>query len=75
MPQGAFYIYARCSALSDDSEALVDELLAQTAVALTPGNDFGLNQSNHYVRFAYTIELSRLGEGVERLSAYLGRSR
>ena len=74
-PEGAFYIYAQCAALSDDSQALTDELLAQTAVALTPGNDFGLNKSNHYVRFAYTADLSHLREGVERLSTYLKRSR
>ncbi len=74
-PQGAFYIYARSVALSDNSRTLVDELLAQTAVALTPGCDFGHNHANHYVRFAYTTELSRLQEGISRIKAYLMRPR
>ena len=74
IPQGAFYIYARCSALSDDSRVLVDELLENTAVALTPGSDFGHHNPGRHVRFAYTTKLSRLREGVARIKAYLERS-
>lgn len=71
MPQGAFYIYAQCTAFSEDSRDFADQMLERAGVALTPGNDFGHNQSQCYVRFAYTTELSRLREGVSRLSAYL----
>jgi len=75
IPQGAFYIYARCLALTDDSQVLVDKLLENAAVALTPGSDFGHYNPGHYVRFAYTTKLSRLREGVSRIKAYLERSR
>ena len=75
MPQGAFYIYAQCAAFSKDSRVFADQILERAAVALTPGNDFGHNQSKHYVRFAYTTELSRLREGVSRLSTYLKQLR
>lgn len=71
-PQGAFYLYARCTPLHEDSQELVIELLQQAAVALTPGCDFGHYRSSQYVRFAYTTELSCLQEGIERIKGYLG---
>ena len=43
VPQGAFYIYADCSALTGDSFAFARELLETAGVAITPGADFGSN--------------------------------
>jgi aspartate/methionine/tyrosine aminotransferase len=54
VPQGAFYIYADCSALCDDSFAFARDLLEQAGVAITPGADFGVNGAARHVRFAYT---------------------
>jgi len=70
-PQGAFYLYANCSAFTDDSFAFAHELLEQVGVAITPGRDFGGNRPGQHVRFAYTTSLPRLEEGVERLSVFL----
>ncbi len=70
-PQGAFYIYAGCARFSSDSFAFAFDLLEGAGVAITPGIDFGDNESNTHVRFAYTTSLDRLHEGVRRLSAYL----
>ncbi len=53
-PQGAFYLYANCSRLSEDSEELCRRLLEEAGVAVTPGKDFGYHEPAHYVRFAYT---------------------
>lgn len=72
-PQGAFYIYADCSALAKDSEALATDLLEHCAVAVTPGRDFGRHHADKYLRFAYTTDIARLRTGVERLAAYLAR--
>jgi len=70
-PQGAFYLYADCSKFSKDSVAFAKTLLHEIGVAITPGNDFGNNQPETHVRFAYTTSLERLEEGVRRLKAYL----
>lgn len=70
-PEGAFYLYANCQDLTDDSFAFCERLLEQAGVALTPGRDFGNNQSHQYVRFAYTTAIEQLEMGVERLRGFL----
>ena len=45
------------------------ELLA--GVAITPGRDFGDNDSEKHVRFAYTTSLENLKEGVRRIKEFL----
>ena len=71
-PQGAFYVYADSSALAADSDELARQLLAQGGVAATPGLDFGSNHPQAHMRFAYTIERSRIEEGLTRMAAVLG---
>jgi aspartate/methionine/tyrosine aminotransferase len=70
VPQGAFYIYADCSALCDDSFAFARDLLESAGVAITPGADFGTNAADKHVRFAYTNAVPVLAEGVRRIAAY-----
>jgi len=70
-PQGAFYIYADCSELTDDSEQFSEQLLEQAGVAITPGMDFGDNRFKQHVRFAYTTSLQRLQIGVERIADFI----
>jgi len=70
-PAGAFYLYADCSRLSDDSHGFAMRLLEDIGVAITPGIDFGSHQANRHVRFAYTNSLEKLAEGVERLRRVL----
>jgi aspartate/methionine/tyrosine aminotransferase len=69
-PQGAFYLYADCSALTDDSFRFAYDLLDTQGVAVTPGKDFGSNRSAHHIRFAYTTDVDRMSEGVERIRRY-----
>jgi len=73
VPQGAFYLYADCSAFTDDSQDFVVELLEQAGVAITPGIDFGDVNARRYVRFSYANELERLKEGVRRIGEFLQR--
>jgi aspartate/methionine/tyrosine aminotransferase len=73
-PQGAFYLYADCSGLTDDSFAFCHRLLQEAGVALTPGKDFGSHASQHYVRFAYTTSMDQLEAGVERIRDFLAQS-
>lgn len=72
-PRGAFYLYADCSTLTTDSGAFARELIEQSGVAITPGLDFGENAPLRHVRFAYTVGLEKLEEGVMRLARHLGK--
>ena len=72
-PEGAFYLYCDSSALAEDSFTLAKDLLEKTGVAATPGLDFGSNEPEKHIRFAYTTGVDRLAEAVERLSRYFGR--
>lgn len=71
IPQGAFYLYADCTAFTSDSFELCHRLLEEAGVAITPGIDFGAHRARQHVRFAYTTSLEQLEEGVERLRRYL----
>ena len=71
VPEGAFYLYANCSAFTNDSFAFCHRLLEQAGVAITPGIDFGNYRAQQHVRFAYTTSLERLQEGIERLGNHL----
>ena len=71
VPQGAFYLYADCSAFSDDSFRFSNDLLETVGVAVTPGRDFGDNQPERHIRFAYTTDIPKLKEGVDRIADFL----
>ncbi|UTW48798.1 pyridoxal phosphate-dependent aminotransferase [Bacterioplanoides sp. SCSIO 12839] len=71
IPEGAFYIYADASRFTDNSLEFCAEALKATGVAFTPGVDFGEYQANTHVRFAFTTNLSRLKQAVERLADWL----
>lgn len=70
-PGGAFYVYADCRRFSADSFKFASEILERAGVAITPGNDFGINLPERYLRFAYTTSLDRLEEGIRRLHDFL----
>ncbi len=70
-PQGAFYLYANCERFTDDSLQFAETLLEQVGIAVTPGLDFGSNQAEKHLRFAYTTSMERLEEGIRRLKNYL----
>ncbi|OOC09144.1 aminotransferase class I/II-fold pyridoxal phosphate-dependent enzyme, partial [Thioalkalivibrio halophilus] len=70
-PEGAFYIYADCSAHGADSEALCARILDEAGVALTPGTDFSPSDGARHLRIAYTQSEARLREAVERLRGVL----
>jgi aspartate/methionine/tyrosine aminotransferase len=71
LPTGGFFVYADCSPFGLDSETFCREALTHTGVAFTPGVDFGVHRAGDHVRFAYTIAIDRLREGVRRLAGWL----
>jgi aspartate/methionine/tyrosine aminotransferase len=66
-PEGAFYLYADIQAFGGDAFTFCQHFLETEHVAFTPGLDFGRYQASHHVRFAYTQNLSRLEQAVERI--------
>ena len=71
MPSGGFFVYADSSRFSPDSLRFCREVLEATGVAFTPGVDFGAHRAAQHVRFAYTIGMAKLEEGVARLRRFL----
>ncbi len=70
-PQGAFYVYARVSRYTRDSFLFAKRALEEAHIGITPGVDFGENQTHLYVRFSYANTLDRLREGMDRLRDWL----
>ncbi|WP_315383605.1 pyridoxal phosphate-dependent aminotransferase [Microvirgula aerodenitrificans] len=73
IPEGAFYLYADVSALTDDSFAFARDLLEQAHVAVAPGRDFSLHDAERYVRLAYTCDTARLAEAGRRIAGFVDR--
>jgi aspartate/methionine/tyrosine aminotransferase len=71
MPGGGFFVYADSTRFSPDSERFCRDVLAGAHVAITPGVDFGTHRAGDHVRFAYTIEMAKLEDGVARLKRFL----
>jgi aspartate/methionine/tyrosine aminotransferase len=74
VPQGAFYIYADCSALSNDSFSFARRILTEAHVAVTPGKDFGANHPERHIRIAYTQPVARLEEAIARIGKLIERT-
>ncbi len=70
-PDGAFYVYADCTAFSDDADALTMSMMEQAGVVMVPGLDYGNFEARRYVRAAYTTSLPRLQSAMERLRNFL----
>ena len=70
-PAGAFYIYADCSAFTDNSQQFAEQLLEVEGVAVTPGKDFGHNNSDKYLRFAYTGSIQKITLAMQRLERFI----
>ncbi|NWF36877.1 aminotransferase class I/II-fold pyridoxal phosphate-dependent enzyme [Mariprofundus sp. KV] len=70
-PQGAFYIYADVSGITDDSREFCWQMLEEAGVAITPGEDFGSYKSARHLRFSYATGLDDIREGIKRIRQHL----
>ncbi len=70
-PDGAFYVYADVSHLTNDSRAFAAELLEYAGVAVTPGLDFDPERGLKTIRFSYARATDDIREGLRRLKAYM----
>jgi len=70
-PDGAFYVYADVSHITDDSRALAAEILDKAGVAVTPGLDFDPARGGGTLRFSYARSSADIAEGLARLAAFM----
>ncbi len=70
---GAFYIYADVSAMTDDSEALAKQILDDTGIACTPGIDFDPARGRRFLRFSFAGSEATIAEAARRLIAWSRR--
>lgn len=68
---GAFYLYAEVSDLTNDSEAFCKRMLAETGVAATPGVDFDPARGHRFIRFSFAGTKATMSQAGERLQAWL----
>lgn len=67
---GAFYIYADVSDMTDDSEALAKRILEETGIACTPGIDFDTARGRRFLRFSFAGSEETIAEAARRLIAW-----
>ncbi len=71
-PDGAFYIWADVSHLTDDSQALCAQWLTELDIAVTPGIDFDPVRGHQFVRFSYARSAEDMRSAMARLAEKLG---
>ena len=76
LPDGAFYAWADCSAVCArlgirDSWDFAFQVLQQAHVAITPGRDFGVADTGHFVRFSSASSMEVLRAAIGRLERML----
>lgn len=72
-PDGAFYLYADISPFGLDAVTFCARLLADTGVAITPGNDFDTERGNRFVRLSFAGSAASIDAAIERLGPWLER--
>jgi aspartate/methionine/tyrosine aminotransferase len=70
-PDGAFYVYADVSGITNDSRVLARDILDKAGVAVTPGLDFDPVRGHQTLRFSYARGTADIKEGIARLKAYM----
>ncbi|MEQ8665927.1 MAG: aminotransferase class I/II-fold pyridoxal phosphate-dependent enzyme [Rhodospirillales bacterium] len=70
---GAFYVYADVSHLTDDSEAFCRAMLNEAGVAATPGTDFDPGRGHHFVRFSFAGSTEDMVAATDCLENWLAK--
>lgn len=72
-PDGAFYVYADVSHITDDSLGFCKQILEESGVAVTPGLDFDKQRGGGTLRFSYARSTDDIREGLKRLETFMQR--
>ena len=70
---GAFYIYADVSAMTNDSTSFCQQMLAETGVAATPGPDFDPTRGHQFIRFSFARDTEDMRAAAAKLIAWRNR--
>ncbi|MGB7245034.1 MAG: aminotransferase class I/II-fold pyridoxal phosphate-dependent enzyme [Sulfitobacter sp.] len=70
-PDGAFYVYADVSDLTQDSRQFAADILEHAGVAVTPGLDFDPARGHTTLRFSYARATADIIEGLSRLKTFM----
>ena len=68
---GAFYVYAGVSRLTNDSREFCSQLLSQAGVAATPGLDFDPARGHTTMRFSFAQSPDKITEGIKRITRFI----
>ncbi len=68
--EGAFYLYADITHMTNDSQAFCRRMLNETGVAATPGVDFDPGRGNRFMRFSFAGSTEDMAEAARRLIAW-----
>jgi aspartate/methionine/tyrosine aminotransferase len=68
---GAFYLYADVSGLTNDSFDFATRMLREAHVATTPGADFDGPLGNRFIRLSFAGSMTDMEKAVERLGRWL----
>lgn len=74
-PDGAFYVYADISDLTEDSLSFAARILEEAGVAVTPGLDFDPHRGGRSLRFSYARQTADIEEGLVRLTRFMEKYR
>ncbi len=74
-PKGAFYLWIDVSSYTKNSTDFAFKILKEALVAVTPGEDFGKNRTDRFIRIAYTRPEKELKEGIKRIKDFLEKAR
>ncbi len=66
-PDGAFYLYADVSTMTNDSVDFCRRILDEAGVAVTPGVDFDPGRGNRYIRFSFAESYDVIEQAADRL--------
>ena len=70
-PDGAFYVYADISHITNDSLAFCKRILDEAGIAVTPGLDFDKERGGGTLRFSYAQSTEDIREGLKRLEVFM----
>jgi len=68
---GAFYVYAGVSRLTNDSREFCSRMLTGAGVAATPGLDFDPVRGHGTIRFSFAQAPEKITEGIARISRFI----
>lgn len=69
--EGAFFVYANVSGLTNDSVTFCKQMLHETGVVTVPGLDFDRAEGSRYVRFSFSNSTADVAEAMQRLKAWI----